>query len=196
MNGQAAETTVGDENLASPGGIDGCGLKMAERARILCVDDEEHVLRGLVLHLGVRYEVFTANCGTTALERLKQGLQVAVIISDMRMPGLNGSEFLRQSREFAPDAQRILLTGQTDIAGAIAAINDGQIFRFLCKPCPSAELIGAIEAALERHRSLALEHTAIRRKVERRQLRIDPLTGLASRAQLMEVLETAALDST
>jgi len=193
---QAAGTMIRDENLASPREIDGRGPKMAERPRILCVDDEEQVLRGLVLHLGVRYEVFTARSGTAALERLKQGLQVAVIISDMRMPGLSGSEFLSQSRALAPDAQRILLTGQTDLASAIAAINDGQIFRFLSKPCRSADLIGAIEAALERHRSLALEHTTIRRKVERRQLQIDPLTGLASRAQLMEVLETAALDPT
>lgn len=165
-------------------------------ARILCVDDEAEVLRGLVLHLGRRYDVRTATSGTAALELLEQDSRVDVIISDMRMPGLSGAEFLSQSRAFAPEAQRILLTGQTDLASAIAAINEGQIFRFLSKPCPAAELMSTIEAALERHRSRALENTAVRRKVEHRQLRIDPLTGLASRLQLMAALEAAAYEAT
>lgn len=167
-----------------------------QRARILCVDDEAEVLRGLALHLGRRYEVLTATSGAAALKALQQDPRVEVIISDMRMPGLSGAEFLSQSRAFAPDAQRILLTGQTDLASAIAAINEGQIFRFLSKPCPSAELISTIEAALERHRSRALEQSAIRRKVEHRQLQIDPLTGLGSRVQLMGALEAAAYEAT
>jgi diguanylate cyclase (GGDEF)-like protein len=175
--------------MTAPGGTH-------QRARILCVDDEAEVLRGLALHLGRRYEVLTATSGTAALEQLAQDPRVEVIISDMRMPGLNGAEFLGQSRAFAPEAQRILLTGQTDLASAIAAINEGQIFRFLTKPCPPAELISAIEVALERHRSHALEHTAIRRRVEHRQLQIDPLTGLASRLQLMGALEAAAYEAT
>jgi predicted signal transduction protein with EAL and GGDEF domain len=167
-----------------------------ERARILCVDDEAEVLRGLSLHLGRRYEVLTALSGAAGLEQLERDPRVAVIISDMRMPGLSGAEFLSRSRSLAPDAQRILLTGQTDLASAVAAINDGQIFRFLSKPCPPAELISAIEAALEQQRSRALEHAALRRKVEDGQLQVDPLTGLASRLQLMGVLETAAHEAT
>ena len=169
---------------------------MSERARILCVDDEVEVLRGLALHLGRRYEVLTATSGADALKLLERDPRVEVIISDMRMPGLSGSEFLTQSRAFAPEAQRILLTGQTDLASAISAINEGQIFRFLSKPCPAAELISTIEAALERYRARALEHTTVRRKLEHRQLQIDPLTGLASRLQLMAVLEAAAYEVT
>jgi diguanylate cyclase (GGDEF)-like protein len=169
---------------------------MNERARILCVDDEVEVLRGLALHLGRRYEVLTATSGAAALELLEQDPRVDVIISDMRMPGLSGSEFLSRSRAFAPEAQRILLTGQTDLASAISAINEGQIFRFLTKPCPSKELISTIEAALERYRARALEHSMVRRKLEHRQLQIDPLTGLASRQQLMAVLEAAAFEVT
>src|ERR1700733_13963839 len=80
------------------------------RARILCVDDEVEVLRGLKLQLGRRYEVLTASSGTAALEQLAQDPRVEVIISDMRMPGLSGAEFLSQSRAFAPEAQRILPT--------------------------------------------------------------------------------------
>jgi len=169
---------------------------MNARAKILCVDDEVQVLRGLALHLGRRYEVLTATSGEAALKLLEQDPRVEVIISDMRMPGLSGSEFLSQSRALAPDAQRILLTGQTDLASAISAINEGQIFRFLTKPCPSAELISTIEAALERHRARALEHTTVRRKLQQLQLQIDPLTGLASRLQLMAVLEAAAFEAT
>ncbi|HMI74767.1 MAG TPA: EAL domain-containing protein [Steroidobacteraceae bacterium] len=169
---------------------------MSERARILCVDDEVEVLRGLALHLGRRYEVLTATSGADALKLLERDPRVEVIISDMRMPGLSGSEFLTRSRAFAPEAQRILLTGQTDLASAISAINEGQIFRFLSKPCPAAELISTIEAALERYRARALEHTTVRRKLEHRQLQIDPLTGLASRLQLMAVLEAAAYEVT
>jgi CheY-like chemotaxis protein len=71
-----------------------------QRARILCVDDEAEVLRGLVRLLGRRYQVLTATSGAAALAQLKQGLQVVVILSDMRMPGMSGSEFLRQSRAF------------------------------------------------------------------------------------------------
>jgi diguanylate cyclase (GGDEF)-like protein len=169
---------------------------MSERAKILCVDDEVEVLRGLALHLGRRYQVLTATSGDAALKLLEQDPSVEVIISDMRMPGLSGSEFLSQSRAWAPDAQRILLTGQTDLASAIAAINDGQIFRFLSKPCPAAELISTIEAALERYRARALEHTTVRRKLQQQQLQVDPLTGLASRLQLMAVLEAAAFEAT
>jgi predicted signal transduction protein with EAL and GGDEF domain len=169
---------------------------MSERAKILCVDDEVEVLRGFALHLGRRYEVLTATSGEAALKLLEQDPRVEVIISDMRMPGLTGSEFLSRSRALAPEAQRILLTGQTDLASAISAINEGQIFRFLTKPCPSAELISTIEAALERHRARALEHTTVRRKLQQLQLQTDPLTGLASRLQLMAVLEAAAFEAT
>jgi predicted signal transduction protein with EAL and GGDEF domain len=166
------------------------------RARILCVDDEVQVLRGLARQLERRYDLLTATDGAAALRLLEQDPRVDVIISDMRMPGLSGAEFLSQSRALAPEAQRILLTGQTDLASAVAAINQGQIFRFLTKPCPAAELIDTIEAALERRRSSALEHSAVRRNIEQRQLQTDPLTGLASRLGLLAAIEAAAYAAT
>jgi len=168
------------------GSPEGSAMSSHPRTRILCVDDEAEVLAGLVRHLGRRYEILTATSGAAALEQLKQGLEVVVIISDMRMPGLTGAEFLSQSRAFVPDAQRILLTGQTDLASAIAAINEGEIFRFLSKPCPPATLVSAIEAAVERHRSHALENTALRRKLEERQLQTDP-----RRRELLQALREA-----
>jgi diguanylate cyclase len=178
----------------SPGSVISAPRGTHERARILCVDDEVAVLRGLARQLERRFDLRTATTGAEALKLLGEDPRVEVIISDMRMPGLSGSEFLAQSRALAPEAQRILLTGQTDLASAIAAINEGQIFRFLTKPCPPAEIINAIEAALERYRSSELERTAARREVEQRQLQIDPLTGLASRVQVMAHLEAAAYE--
>jgi predicted signal transduction protein with EAL and GGDEF domain len=165
------------------------------RVRILCVDDEPEVLRGLQLVLHAEYEVVTAVGGRAALELLRGEGEFAVIISDMRMPEMSGAELLAQSLSIAPATQRILLTGQTDLSSAIAAVNDGQIFRFLTKPCPPPELRRAVAAAVDRFRSQELERTAMRRKLEHDQLMIDPLTNLASRRHLMAILESAAYDA-
>jgi len=86
-----------------------------------------------------------------------------VIVSDMNMPGMSGAEFLGRARTVAPDAVRLLLTGSHDIADAIAAVNEGHLFRFLTKPCPPALLTAAIDAAVEQH---DLQVTARRRTQE------------------------------
>jgi len=165
---------------------------MSPTGCVLCVDDEPEVLRGLTLHLSKCYRVLTATSGATALVLLQHDPDIAVIISDMLMPGQSGASFLEQSRALAPDAQRIMLTGQTDLASAIAAVNLGQVFRFLTKPCPPPELMATVQAAMEIYDLHALERTVLRRKVEHGQLRVDALTGLASRLQVTEMLETAA----
>lgn len=123
-----------------------------KKARILCVDDEEQVLAGLDMLLGRRFAVVTATSGAEGLHKLEEFPDIEVIISDMRMPGMDGAAFLRTAREVAPDATRILLTGQAELGSAIAAINEGQIFRFLTKPCPPSELQVALDAAVKQHR--------------------------------------------
>src|SRR5262249_7877425 len=75
----------------------------------------------------------------------------AVVISDMRMPGMNGAELLGRVRTIAPDSIRMVLTGETDISSAMKAVNDGAIFRFLMKPCSEPVLRGAIEAGLRQY---------------------------------------------
>ncbi|MEM7447135.1 MAG: response regulator [Myxococcota bacterium] len=130
---------------------------MSERMRVLCVDDEPNVLEGLELHLRRKYDLVTATSGAEGLARLEEGPSFAVVVSDMRMPHMNGAAFLTQVRERAPDAVRMLLTGQTDIESAIAAINEGQIFRFLTKPCPPKTLLSGVEAAAAQHRLLIAE---------------------------------------
>src|SRR3974390_2057624 len=95
-------------------------LSSTERHKVLCVDDEPQVLEGLSLQLGRRYEVLTALSGDEALQVLNQHRPIAAIISDMRMPGMDGATFLSRARALAPRAARILLTGQTDLQSAIA----------------------------------------------------------------------------
>lgn len=128
-----------------------------ERPRILFVDDEPAVLEGLALALRKRFEVLTATSGPMGLTILGKGPSVAVVVSDMRMPGMSGATFLGGARQIAPDSVRILLTGHAEVTSAIAAVNDGQVFRFLTKPCPPEKLISALEAATEHHRVLAAE---------------------------------------
>ena len=132
-------------------------MDKSNRIRVLCVDDEPNVLEGLALHLRRQFEVASATSGTAGLEVLKRDPSIAVIVSDMRMPGMNGSEFLKSAREVNANAVRMLLTGQTDLDSAISAVNEGGIFRFLTKPCPSATLVSSVAAAAEQHRLITAE---------------------------------------
>jgi response regulator RpfG family c-di-GMP phosphodiesterase len=133
----------------------------ADRTKVLCVDDEPRVVDGLALHLRRRYEVFLATRGVAALALLRQQPGISVIVSDMRMPEMDGAQFLSQARRVAPEAVRILLTGETDLASAVAAVNDGQLFRFLTKPCAPADLIKAIEDAAQQHRLITAERVLL-----------------------------------
>lgn len=116
---------------------------MSELPSILCVDDEQNVLDGLNRVLFDHFEVETATSGAEGLELIKEN-DFATIISDMRMPEMNGAEFLSKALTLSPNATRILLTGQSDMDSAISAVNDGNIFRFLLKPCPEDKLIANI----------------------------------------------------
>ncbi len=125
--------------------------------RILCVDDEPRVLDGLqrVCHNG--FTVETAGSGAEALALLDRGEVFEVIVSDMQMPQMNGTALLAEFRTRAPDTIRVLLTGQADINAAITAVNHGQIFRFLSKPCPAETLIAALEVAVAQYRLVTAE---------------------------------------
>lgn len=131
------------------------------RPRVLCVDDEPRVLEGIALGLRRRYDVLTASGGMAALDILNKDPHVAVVLADMRMPMMDGTQFLQRCRHIAPDTVRIILTGQSDLAAAIAAVNEGQVFRFLTKPCPPAVLLPAIDAAVEQHRLITAERVLL-----------------------------------
>lgn len=136
-------------------------MNPATKPHVLCVDDEPQVLESLRLNLRRTCTVSTATSGAEALALLAPESDVAVIVSDMRMPSMNGAVFLAQARVKAPDAVRLLLTGQSDIDSAIAAVNDGQIFRFLSKPCAPTVLLEAVASAVAQHRLVTAERVLL-----------------------------------
>jgi len=131
--------------------------------KILCVDDEPRVLDSLRRHLQERYEVLTAASGAEGLDVLKQHRDLAVVVSDMRMPEMDGATFLRHTRAVRPSAVRLLLTGQADMAAAIKAINEGQIFRFLTKPCAPDQFMSMIAEAIRQYELVVAERLLLQR---------------------------------
>lgn len=136
-----------------------------KRSHVLCVDDEARVVEGLKLHLRKDYEVHTALGGEEGLQKLKELGGVAVVISDMRMPGMDGATFLKRVMRAYPDASRILLTGEPGRDAAVQAINEGQIYRFLTKPCPPDQLKAAVDAAVIQHRLVNAERMLLQETV-------------------------------
>jgi len=126
---------------------------------VLLVDDEEHILAALKrLFHDKDYGVLTAQSGERGLEILCNQ-EVAVVVSDNRMPGMGGIAFLERAGEVAPDSMRIMMTAHADLETAVAAINRSQIFRFLVKPWDNQELLQAVAEGVERYRMIrSLRH--------------------------------------
>ncbi len=129
--------------------------------KILCVDDEPRVLEGLTLYLRKEYQVYTANSGQLALKTLQDINGVAVVVSDMRMPNMDGAMLLKRVMQLYPETSRILLTGEPGRETAVSAVNEGQIFRFLTKPCSPDQLKTAIAAGLTQHRLMCAEKVVL-----------------------------------
>lgn len=115
--------------------------------KVLCVDDEEKLLKAIVRTLHRRCEIHTAPGGPEGLAVLAARGPFEVVVSDMRMPGMNGAEFLREVRRRSPDTVRLLLTGFADLDTVVTAVNEGYIYRFLGKPCTGQVLWDAIQDA-------------------------------------------------
>ncbi len=122
---------------------------------VLFVDDEPNILEGFKRQLRKHVEIDTATSGEEGLKMLAAGGPYAVVVSDMRMPQMNGSQFLARVRSASPDSVRMILSGQADMESTIAAVNEGHIFRFLTKPCSGEHLVDAVNSAL---RQYALVH--------------------------------------
>lgn len=131
------------------------------RLRVLLVDDEPAVLEGLELQLGRRYEVHSTSQPAQALKMIDAMAPFAIVLSDMRMPGMDGAALLREIRNRQPHGVRMLLSGHADVGSAIAAVNDGGVFRFLTKPCPPAQLLAAFDAAAQAYRVQAAERALL-----------------------------------
>jgi len=129
--------------------------------RVLLVDDEPNVLDALRRHLRRGFTVETATSGPQALECIAASGPFAVIVSDYQMPGMNGAAFLREAKRVAPETTRMLLTGQADLAGAAAVVNEGGVFRFLLKPVTTEGLVTALHAGVEQHELVQAERVLL-----------------------------------
>ncbi len=125
--------------------------------RILCVDDDSNILVGYQRALRKRFAIEIALGGEEGLTAVREQGPYAVIVADMRMPGMNGVELLSRVRQLAPDTVRIMLTGNSDQQTALDAVNQGQIFRFLTKPCSSEELASSLESGLRQYQLIVAE---------------------------------------
>ncbi len=117
--------------------------------KVLFVDDEESILKAIKLNLGRTFEVSLANGPLEALQVLEESGPFPVVVSDMRMPKMDGATLLRTIKERFPATKCILLTGHADFEfGGAEALQSGLLFKILNKPCPPDRLKATIQAAL------------------------------------------------
>ncbi len=132
---------------------------MAER--VLLVDDDPNLLSALQRQLRKQFDLTCAEGGAQALQAVTDAGEkrqpYAVVVCDMRMPGMDGIEVLSRIRTLAPETVRLMLTGNADQQTAIDAINRGSIFRFFTKPCPAEDLAVGIQAGIDQHHLITAE---------------------------------------
>jgi ActR/RegA family two-component response regulator len=125
--------------------------------RILFIDDEKFVLETFRRNLRKHFEIETAEGPMSALKLMESSGPIAVVVSDLKMPNMNGVELLGVIRQRWPDTVRIMLTGHADIDTAVSAVNKGAIFRFLTKPCAPDALLAAVTDGLQQYRLVIAE---------------------------------------
>ena len=148
--------------------------------RILFVDDEPNVLQSIQRQLRKRFDLVTAEGGQEALRALQEQGPFAVIVSDMRMPGMNGVELLSKAKDLYPETVRLMLTGNADQETAMEAVNNGQIFRFLTKPCPQATFVTSLALALRQYRLIVAERELLQKTLKGSVNVLTELLGVAN----------------
>lgn len=141
------------------------------RPKVLVVDDEPDNIRLLERVLRRHYDVHSAASGEEAVAFLKDASDVALILTDQRMPGMSGVELLRQALQLCPQAVRIVITGYTEFADLLDAINVGQVNRFMLKPVDPDKLLNVVTSALEVY-FLTRERNFLLLEMERRNQRL------------------------
>ena len=134
-----------------------------DRPRVLCVDDDAFMLNILTQAIGVDYEVVTSSSGAEALQLIENSDPIQVVVSDHRMPGLSGAQFLEEVRDKHPLIVRILLTGETDLTEAVAAMNQAGLFRFLLKPGTRPILLDTLRAAVAQYQLQVAERELLQK---------------------------------
>lgn len=131
--------------------------------KVLFVDDNKSVLSAFRRNLRNTYDVVTVESGDLALKELEKNEPFGIVVSDMRMPGLSGVEFLEKAIEVAPDTVRIMLTGNVDQETALDAVNRGHVYRFLNKPCGVDQIIEVLEGAAKQYEIGIVERKVLER---------------------------------
>lgn len=148
------------------------------KASILFVDDDEHLLQSMIRNLSKKFDVTIAASGSEALEIMEEKT-FAVVVSDYQMPKMSGVEFFMQVKDYSPATTRIMLSGKSDMAVALEALNKGNVFRFLEKPTSAIELELVIIQAVEENSNYV--------ETQKRML-YDTLTDSYNRKTILEYL--------
>lgn len=134
--------------------------------KILLVDDEVNVLRGYQRHLHRKFEVVAVESAAAGLAAMREQGPFAVVVSDYSMPEMDGIQFLVLARQIEENTVRIMITGYADTELAINAVNEGNIFRFLAKPCFAHNFTQAVTAGVEHYRLLIAEHELLNKTLK------------------------------
>jgi response regulator RpfG family c-di-GMP phosphodiesterase len=134
--------------------------------KVLLVDDDLSILQAYSRILRSNFKISTASNGTDGLQILKEEGPFAVVVTDYRMPKMDGIQFLTQMKELAPDTIRIMLSGQADLEVSIQAVNEGNIYRFINKPCPTEQLIKVLSTAVEQYRLVMSERELLEKTLK------------------------------
>ena len=130
---------------------------MTQNAKVLFVDDDPNILKSFQRQLRSKFQIEIAIGAQAGLDTLKSSDKFAIVISDMKMPKMNGIEFLREVEKNHPTTVRLMLTGNVDQETAVKAVNEGHVFRFINKPCTPDELAAAIETGVKQHKLITAE---------------------------------------
>ncbi len=161
-----------------------------KKQKLLVVDDEPDNLDLLYRTFYRDFKVLRAENGLAALDVLEREGDVAVIISDQRMPIMSGTEFLSLTATKYPDIIRIILTGYTDVENLVEAINAGKVFKYVTKPWDDGELKGVVQSAIDTHTVLKTRTEDLRRTLRRESLLNAVTSTIRSALTYTEILET------
>jgi len=135
---------------------------MATTKKILFVDDEKNILAAYMALLRKKFNVETALGPLEGLEKVRTNGPYAVVVSDLKMPKMDGITFLSKVQEIAPETVRVMLTGYANLKSAIEAVNKGAVFRFLTKPSPFEEMVSILELAVQQYELIIAERELVR----------------------------------
>jgi len=186
-----------NDDTASPAetAADAESRTAAERYRILFVDDEANVLKAMRrIFRQENYDLLTAESGPAALKLLESHQPVHVVVSDHRMPGMTGSDLLKQVKAKYPQVIRIMLTGYADTDAVMGAVNEGAVYKFITKPWNDDDLRLTVSLAIEQY-ELIRENTSLKKQAESREKEIKQLSRFVSvhRSQLGTLLVNEGL---